>query len=325
MPISLSVSAKKISLIILATTLISGCNGEPPQSTNEYATQGIRDGKFDATGSKVVISSINHGGSLWTTSDNQRLYNWNHQSGQFSDLILTALSANGQVAMTSDQKNMVAWNAANGKSLGFWTAPNTLHSLSINNNGSYAALGRRDNLASILDISSGQIVRSLPHQDTVRSANFVPNTNKILTGSEDLTANLWNWRTGEKIRSWEHKYPVDLVVSNNQGTVAFAASYLDEGYLYDLNSGETLATTGTPRNRISAARFSKNDSKLLLGLFDGHVQLHDAKTGEMIKRWKAYIRPKVYREASHITDLSFGNGNEILAMGSNGLINHFKP
>ena len=324
MKTKLPVTAQLILLLLFTTLFLSGCAEEPPAETNEYAIQGVRDGKMDTTGSKVVISSINHGGSLWTTTDNQRLYNWNHQSGTFSDLTLTAMSSNGQTAMTSDQKNMVAWNAETGKSLGFWTAPAILHSLSLNPSGSIAVLGRRDNLASILDINTGQILRSFPHKDTVRSANFVANSNLLLTGSEDLSANLWNWRTGEKILSWTHKYPVDLVVSNHQGTYAFVSSYLDEGYLYDLENGNQIATTGTERNRISAARFSKDDSKLLLGLFDGHVQLHDANTGALIKRWKAHIRPQVYREASHITDLAFGNGNVILAMGSNGLLNRFK-
>jgi WD40 repeat protein len=271
----------------------------------------------------AVIASINHGGSLWDTQKNERLYNWNHKSGDYSDLVLTAISESGHVAMTADTKNIVAWNTQSGKSQGFWTAPSRLHSLAIHPNGQVAALGREDNLTSIMSLRSGQINRSLVHEHTIRSVNFIPNTDYLLTGSEDMTANVWNWRTGEKLLTWEHTYPVDIVLSNHKSSVAFVSAYMDNGYLYDLQSGDIIATTDTQRNRISAARFSPNDEQIALGLFDGRVQLRDANNGELLQEWQAHIRPNVYREASHITDIAFPGGNTLIALGSNGLLNHF--
>jgi WD40 repeat protein len=312
-----------LSALFIAASL-SACTGEPPSHFEEYAMQGIRDGNLDRRGSRAVIASINHGGSLWDAENNERLFNWNHKSGEYSDLALTAMSGPGSVAMTADTKSIVAWNTDSGKSLGFWSAPSRLHSLAIHPNGRVAALGREDNLASIFDLRAGRIVRSLAHEHTIRSVYFIPKSDYLLTGSEDMTANLWNWKSGEKIRSWKHVFPVDVVVSNHTGDVAFVAAYMDNGYLYDLNTGQALAMTGTQRQRISAARFSPDNKQLALGLFDGHVQLHDAKTGELLKKWRMHIRPNVYRESSHVTDLAFVSANSIVALGSNGLLNHFK-
>ena len=321
--LAITTTLKSALITVLAGFVLAGCSETPPTSFDEYAFQGIRDGNLDQQGSRAVIASINHGGSLWDASKNERLYNWNHKSGEYSDLTVTALSSDSKVAITADTKNIVAWNANSGQSLGFWTVPSRLHSLAVMDGGGIAALGREDNLASVFDLISGQITRSLVHEHTIRSVNFVPNSNYLLTGSEDMTANLWDWRTGARLRSWKHTYPVDLVLSNNASSVVFVSAYMDNGYLYDLQSGETIANTNTQRNRISAARFSPDDKHIALGLFDGRVQLHNAETGELVTSWQVHIRPNVYREASHITDLAFSSNNELLALGSNGLLNHF--
>lgn len=310
--------------VVVMGSLLTACSGEPPSRYEEYAIQGIRDGNLDRQGAHAVIASINHGGSFWSTEKNERLYNWNHDSNGYSDLAQTALSPSGSVALTADTKSIVAWNADTGRSLGYWTVPSRLHSLALHPNGQVAALGREDNLASIFDLKAGQIVRSLAHEHTIRSVYFMPKSDYLLTGSEDMTANLWNWRTGQKIRSWEHNFPVDVVTSNHTGDVIFVAAYMDNGYLYDLNTGNTIATTNTQRQRISAARFSPDNKRIALGLFDGHIQLHDATTGELLGKWRMHIRPNVYRESSYVTDLAFVSGKKLVALGSNGLLNHFE-
>lgn len=314
---------KRLLSAMVIGSMLTACTGEPPTRYEEYAIQGIRDGNLDRQGAKAVIASINHGGSLWNTEQNERLYNWNHAAGGYSDLAETAISPSGSVALTADTKSLVGWNTNTGRSLGFWTAPSRLHSLAIHTNGQIAALGREDNLASLFDLKAGRIIRSLAHEHTIRSVYFIPKSDYLLTGSEDMTANLWNWKTGEKIRSWKHTFPVDVVTSNLSGEVIFVAAYMDNGYLYDLNTGATIATTDTQRQRISAARFSPNNKHIALGLFDGHVQLHDAQTGKLLGKWRMHIRPNVYRESSYVTDLAFVSGKQLIAMGSNGLLNHF--
>ncbi|MFC3152491.1 WD40 repeat domain-containing protein [Litoribrevibacter euphylliae] len=317
-------AAHRLCSVVIAALMLSACSGEPPSNFEEYAMQGIRDGNLDQRGARVVIASINHGGSFWNTEDHERLFNWNHQSGGYSDLTLTAVNPKGSIALTADTKAFVAWNTNTGKSLGYWNTPSRLHSLALHPNGKVAALGREDNLATIFDINAGRIVRSLAHGHTIRSVYFIPQTDLLLTGSEDTTANLWNWKTGQKVQSWKHTFPVDVVISNNAKDKVFVAAYMDDGFLYDLKTGGPLTTTGTQRQRISSARFSPDDNYLALGLFDGHVQLHDATTGEMLHKWRMHIRPNVYRESSHVTDLAFtSSGNQLVALGSNGLLNHF--
>lgn len=313
-----------LALTLTTALILNGCSGEPPSSYEEYAMQGIRDGNLDQRGARAVIASINHGGSFWDAENHERLFNWNHQSGDYSDLTVTAINNKGSVAITAGTKAFVAWNTNTGRSLGYWNTPSRLHSLALHPSGKIAALGREDNLATIFDISAGRIIRSLAHGHTIRSVYFIPQTDYLLTGSEDTTANLWNWKTGQKIRSWKHTFPADVVISNQAKDTVFVAAYMDEGYLYDLNAGNPIATTDTQRQRISSARFSPDDHYLALGLFDGHVQLHDAKTGEMLQKWRMHIRPNVYRESSHVTDLAFtATGNQLVALGSNGLLNYF--
>ena len=64
---------------------------------------------------------------------------------------------------------------------------------------------------SVWEVATGRLVgKALPHQNWVRAVAFAPDNRRVLTGSHDMTARLWDVETGEQLcpalhqagRSW---------------------------------------------------------------------------------------------------------------------------
>jgi WD40 repeat protein len=63
--------------------------------------------------------------------------------------------------------------------------------------GNAVLIGRRDNLAELLDAATGKpLVRSMPHARAVVAVAISPDGSMFLTGSRDSTARFWDAKTG---------------------------------------------------------------------------------------------------------------------------------
>ena len=93
-------------LLLILTALLSACLRDAPLKTTEVTAQGSYSASLSNNGQFAAIGSIQHGGSLWRTTDAERLFSWNLAAGNFSDIISTALSADGRIALTADARQV---------------------------------------------------------------------------------------------------------------------------------------------------------------------------------------------------------------------------
>ena len=114
--------APRKTLAAAGLLLLIGCS-DKPERTLAMAAQGIYTGDISSNGELALIGSMNHGASLWQTGPGERLYNWNHESGGFTDLVATAFSADGTKAATAAPRSLVVWDTATGRDLAFWGTP----------------------------------------------------------------------------------------------------------------------------------------------------------------------------------------------------------
>jgi len=130
------------------------------------------------------------------------------------------------------------------------------------------------------------------HKQVVRTGIFSPDGHRILTGSDDWTARLWDSESGELLRTLEGIYsPVQGVAFAPGGRVVTASAVLalwdprteesaaapiwkSEGYLGEIRAvaispnGGQILTAGTD----SIARFWDTEKGLLLRTFAGHTR-----------------------------------------------------
>ncbi|MDG1938894.1 MAG: hypothetical protein P8I62_08655, partial [Pseudomonadales bacterium] len=54
-------------LLSIPIGLIACSGGSAPESSSEYAIQGLYSASLSADGAQAIVGSINHGSSLWRT------------------------------------------------------------------------------------------------------------------------------------------------------------------------------------------------------------------------------------------------------------------
>ena len=88
------------------------CVPDKPAKLLELASQGLYSAALSQDGRGVVLSSIQHGGSYWALGKKpERLFNWNHAQGSFSEFRAVALSRDNRFALTAEDRRFVVWNA----------------------------------------------------------------------------------------------------------------------------------------------------------------------------------------------------------------------
>lgn len=317
--------------LLVTLIILTGCDSSAhsPARWLELTGQG---GAYSIAiapgGHHAVVAAVTHGGSLWDLDQPARLYDWNHQVGEFSLLSVVDIAPDGRHALTANPQNLVLWNMDNGTAEGFWSSPGEILAADLSTGGSYALLGLANHEAVYFDIRNGGIKSTLRHPARVRSVALNDSKQMALTGADDYTARLWDLNTGEVLQQVKLGNTVDTVALSPNGRLAFSSGSLDQALVWDTSSGEPLFhLSGNealfPR-RLSylSARFSENSDRLLTGRADGTAELWDVNRGTLIKRWKIHKRAAYGPTSTGVIALGFGSdGSTWLAAGSNGFIN----
>jgi len=314
-------------LATLAITVsMTGCGGgESPTQSWENAVKGTYSAALSNDGRFSVVGSITHGGSLWSVTDNKRLFDWNHKAGQFSNIIASGFSPDGNFALTADHQTMVLWNTQTGESLTFWTAPNEVMDVDLTPNGNFALLALEDYSAVLFDVKRGGIKRSFYHEDRVRSVSLSADGKLAVSGSEDQTAKLWNVETGELLFTWQHDDEVTTVAMNADGSKAFTMAKYDKAIIWDTSTGESLGELPLGANALkrgelfTSAKFSEDGTLLLTGNSDREVTLWDVNQLNVLQRWTVPKRDPWKPTSASIVALSFSpSASTYYAIASNG-------
>lgn len=320
------------ALLAAASTLwLSGCSSaDDPSEYFEYAVQGLYSGAVSTDSRYAVVGSIQHGASLWDLQRNERLFNWNHTEGGYSDLVAAAFSPQGDFSITVAQQDLVLWQVADGKPVWFWNAPAGILDAELSPAGERALLGLDNNTALYFDVVKGGLIQTLRHDGRVRSVALSNDGQLALTGSDDNQARLWDLATGEQRVSVEHGNSVNTVELSPNGLYAFSAGQLDKALIWRISSGELYHTLTTDENfvaqRISytSAKFSDDSDRLLTGTSSGLVQLWDVREGTELRRWNVHKRAPFRPTSATLYGLSFGSDGVYYALASNGFVNQLR-
>ena len=312
--------------LLTVVALLGGCDfGPEPDKSWETSAKGSYSAAFSQDGKFSLIGSISHGGSLWDTQRGERLFNWNHQQGQYSNIIASGFSPEGLFALTADHQTLVLWDTSSGKAITFWTAPNEVMSVDLSPNGRYALLGLEDYSAVLFDVKRGGIQRSFYHQDRVRSVALSADGKLAITGSEDQSAKLWDVNSGEQRFNWAHEDEVVTVAISANGKRALSVAKYDKAVIWDTETGLAigelpLRPTAIKRGQtFTTARFSNDGRLLLTGNSARLVQLWDVKTQQELKHWTVPKRDPWKPTSASILAVSFSDDDKVFyAIASNG-------
>lgn len=119
-----------------------------------------------------------------------------------------------------------------------------------------------------------------PH-GAVASARFSPAGDKVVTGSWDNSAKIWNAETGQALLKLEHGHTgyINATVFSPDGRQVLTAS--DDGTckLWDVKTGAVVHTLTGHKDRVRWATFSRDGTMILTSSNDKTARLWDAATG----------------------------------------------
>ncbi|NUB46737.1 caspase family protein [Fertoebacter nigrum] len=144
-------------------------------------------------------------------------------------------------------------------------------------------------LLSDLPSAAQEIARFIGHADFLRSVAFGPNGDRVLTGSGEGVALLWDIATEAEIRRFVvHVGGVHAVAFNLDGTRLLTGGSDNIVRLWDAATGAEVQRFTGHGHWVTSVAFSTDGRQLLSGSMDDTARLWDAATGTEIRRFTGH-------------------------------------
>jgi WD40 repeat protein len=121
------------------------------------------------------------------------------------------------------------------------------------------------------------------HRGSVNSARFSPDGQRMVTASNDKTAQLWDPLNGEPIgEPMKHQREVNSAEFSPDGKLVVTASDDNTARLWDAHTGKPICQPMKHEKGVVSAQFSPDGRWVVTASYDNTARLWDAHTGEPI-------------------------------------------
>lgn len=124
-----------------------------------------------------------------------------------------------------------------------------------------------------------------PH-GAVAGADFSSDGQRVVTGSWDNSAKIWDAGTGQAVRKLEHGHDgyINSVAYSPDGKYILTASDDGTAKLWSAETSEVLVTYSGHTDRVRTAVFSRDGSRVLTASYDKTARIWDTETGNPVGR-----------------------------------------
>lgn len=193
------------------------------------------------------------------------------------------LSRDGQLLAGAMGKEILLWNTVDGKEAGKLTQPADVQGLSFSTDKTRLLIGRADNVAVLVDISTGAVVQAYPHTGAVAGVLAHPSLPQVVTASADKSV-LISPIAVQRITSLGGKASriaisplLDRLVTCGPGKDC--VSWLT-------GTGQRDKTFAAGGEALVAA-FSRDGQRLAVSGTDSSINLYTVNDGKLIGTFKA--------------------------------------
>lgn len=196
-----------------------------------------------------------------------------------------------------------------------WIQKASSHGKALQENPPIVVAGLADGLMRYYDT---RVVDA--HQDWVWSAAFSADGARIITGSKDKTARVWDQKSGNPLFTLNgdrdkpiHDKAIRAAIFSPDGTLAATGGEDAKVVLWDAVTGKLIATLGAHKGFVNALAFSPNAGLLASASDDGTIALWDVKDRKFVKAIEA--------KKTEINGVSFSpDGKRLAGAGGDTLV-----
>lgn len=249
-------------------------------------TESLSDPQFSPDGSRAVSGGVS-------------LQQWDAGSAQLLSTTLAPEKGASSLAFSDDgsrvvwkmpdTKTLVLADAQTGRAISkFLGHPEWVSVAAISPDGSKIASGggHDEKTIKLWEASTGRLLRTIT-MATVYSLAFSPDGAKLLAGSFNKVAELWDVATGQRIRAFAHSAPVWALAFSPGGSrilTGDAAERQSKVFLWDVASGKLLRTlTGHTDSIFGGVAFSPDGKFALSASYDKTLKYWNLETGQLVR------------------------------------------
>jgi len=149
-------------------------------------------------------------------------------------------------------------------------------------------------------MAAGWISPLAGHEDQVSSVAYSPDGGRILTGSWDRTAQVWDATSGQPIIVLRgHEAQVSCAAFSPDGKRIVTASYDGTARIWDADTGKLLTVLRGHERGVNSAVFSANGDRVVTASDDRTARVWETATGRLLaalrghdsKVWSAAVSP----------------------------------
>ena len=254
-------------------------NGEQLQtlSHEDY----VLGAEWNADESQILTWGGDYTAVLWDTASGERLRTLSHDNWVRG----AAWNADGDQILTwSDDNTVGLWNVASGERLqtiSYEGSPTGFIGGATWNADESQILIWGGDVAILLDITNGEQLQVLPHEDSVYGAAWSADESQILTWSHDGTAVVWATESGKRLQVLPHGGSVSGAMWNADESQILTWGH-GSAVLWTTESGKRLQVL-SHEGVIEGAAWNSDERQILTWSQDGETKLWNAASRERLQ------------------------------------------
>ena len=193
-------------------------------------------------------------------------------------------TANGEYLVTGDKRGVGVWRVKDGTQVARMETQRTVFSLAASKNGKGIAAGTSSGMF-VWNTETYEEVIEHEKGVCVRAVDFSPDSARLIAGTDNKTAIVWDLATGKQVQIFRHEYHVIAAKYSPRGDRIATASYMyGPVRVWDSNDGRLLVDIKVKATPCFNAGLLWSNNHLFV-VSDEKIKEFDASTGSKVSEW----------------------------------------